>query len=67
VRVHVEHAFATLKGGFQSLRELRVKIQTEKDIKVAVYWIMSCIILHNMIICFEEEMGNRVEPTTEWA
>ena len=65
--MRVEHAFAALKGRFQSLHELHVKIQTEKDIKVAIYWIMLCIILHNMIIHFEEEMGNRIEPTTEWA
>lgn len=65
--MRVKHAFAALKGRFQSLHELRMKIQTKKDVKVAVYWVMSCIILHNMIIRFEEEMGDRIESTTEWA
>ncbi|KAG2338220.1 hypothetical protein BDR05DRAFT_848810, partial [Suillus weaverae] len=30
-----------------------VRIQAEKDLKFAVQWIKCCIILHNMIICFE--------------
>ncbi|KAG2055851.1 hypothetical protein BDR06DRAFT_1044727 [Suillus hirtellus] len=36
-----------------SLRELCINIQTEKDLQVAVHWIKCCLILHNMIICFE--------------
>ncbi|KIO15074.1 hypothetical protein M404DRAFT_95645, partial [Pisolithus tinctorius Marx 270] len=56
VRVRVEHAFAALKGRFQSLHELRLKIRNERDVKVTVYWVMCCIILHNMVIRFEEEM-----------
>ncbi|KAL4065017.1 hypothetical protein V8B97DRAFT_1919817 [Scleroderma yunnanense] len=37
------------------------------DIKVVVYWVMCCIISHNMIIRFEEEMGNTIEPSSVWA
>jgi len=65
--VRVEHAFAALKGQFQSLCELCLRIRNEKDIKAAVYWVICCIILHNMIIRFEEEMGGIVEPSSEWA
>ncbi|KAG2740099.1 hypothetical protein P692DRAFT_201695508, partial [Suillus brevipes Sb2] len=36
IRVCVEHTFAVLKGQFQSLRELRINIQTEKDLQIAV-------------------------------
>ncbi|KIN99226.1 hypothetical protein M404DRAFT_114857, partial [Pisolithus tinctorius Marx 270] len=64
VHVHVEHAFAALKGRFQSLHELHLKIWNERDVKVAVYWVMCCIILHNMVIHFEEEMVGIVEPSS---
>jgi hypothetical protein len=37
IRVCVEHTFAVLKGQFQSLRELRINIQTEKDLQIAVH------------------------------
>ncbi|KIK12607.1 hypothetical protein PISMIDRAFT_120564 [Pisolithus microcarpus 441] len=50
VCVRVEHAFAALKGHFQSLWELRLKMDKDNDLHVAVYWIISCMILHNMII-----------------
>ncbi|KIN96837.1 hypothetical protein M404DRAFT_162126 [Pisolithus tinctorius Marx 270] len=62
-----KHAFAALKGRFQSLHELHLKIQNERDVKVTVYWVMCCIILHNMVICFEEEMVGSIEPSSWWA
>jgi len=61
----VEHAFAALKGRFQSLRELRLQIRTECDLQIAVYWVECCLILHNMIIHFESALG--VELTAGWA
>ncbi|KIJ61941.1 hypothetical protein HYDPIDRAFT_77016, partial [Hydnomerulius pinastri MD-312] len=64
VRVRVEHAFGALKGRFQSLRELRLQMRTMKDMKIAVHWVQCCIILHNMIIRFEERLGI---STTAWA
>lgn len=65
--MRVEHAFAALKGQFQSLREVCVKIWTEKDTKVAIFWVLCCIILHNMIVCFEGEIGENIMPSTDWA
>ncbi|KAJ8581511.1 hypothetical protein M405DRAFT_715108, partial [Rhizopogon salebrosus TDB-379] len=56
VRVRSEHAFGSLKGRFQSLRELRVQIQSEKDLKFANSWTRCCLILHNMIIDIEEQL-----------
>ena len=61
----MEHAFAALKGWFQSLRELHLQIHTERDLQIAVYWVECCLILHNMIICFESALG--VESTAGWA
>jgi hypothetical protein len=62
--VRVEHAFAALKGRFQSLRELRHNIQTANDFKFTVHWIQCCIILHNMIIRFE---ANHNQDSQAWA
>ncbi|KIK72377.1 hypothetical protein PAXRUDRAFT_39586, partial [Paxillus rubicundulus Ve08.2h10] len=39
---------------FQSLRELRHPLQNEKDLQYHIHWVNCCLILHNMIIRFEE-------------
>jgi hypothetical protein len=36
---------------------LRFRIQTEKDLSNAKLWICSCLILHNLIIDIEKELG----------
>ena len=53
IRMRVEHAFAALKGHFQSLRELQLRMRTQQDLHIVVYWITCCMILHNMIVRFE--------------
>jgi len=67
--VRVEHTFAALKGHFQSLCELQLRLKKEDDLHVAIYWIMCCMILHNMVVHFEdkrrEESGER--GTMDWA
>ena len=64
----VEHAFVALKGHFQSLRELRLRIRTEDDLHIAVYWITCCLILHNMIVQFEAKRRRELgEGTMRWA
>ncbi|KAG2066392.1 hypothetical protein BDR04DRAFT_1160269, partial [Suillus decipiens] len=68
--VHVEHTFSVLKGQFQSLRELQFRIKDEKDLEFAVQWIKYCIILHNMIICFEIERCKKdgtYKSSLKWA
>jgi hypothetical protein len=42
-----------LKGRFQSLRGLRVKIKSNEDHKKALRWVTVAIILHNLIIDVE--------------
>ncbi|KAF8837234.1 hypothetical protein BDN67DRAFT_877140, partial [Paxillus ammoniavirescens] len=57
VRVRSEHFYGSLKGRFQSLRELHFQIQNEDDLEYANAWVRSCLILHNMIIKLKEELG----------
>ncbi|KIO11471.1 hypothetical protein M404DRAFT_126561, partial [Pisolithus tinctorius Marx 270] len=53
--VRVEHAFVALKGQFQSLRELHIKIGNKPgNMDLAMYWITCYFILHNMVVQFEE-------------
>ena len=44
-------------------------MQNEDDLHVAVYWIECCLILHNMIIVFEENRRMRGEQVESvgWA
>ncbi|KIK19863.1 hypothetical protein PISMIDRAFT_42112, partial [Pisolithus microcarpus 441] len=63
VCIRVEHAFMALKGHFQLLQELRLHMGKDNNLHIAVYWITTCIILHNMIIHFEEKLG---EETMQW-
>ena len=65
VCIWVEHAFAALKGHFQSLRELRLVMRTQENVKIRMHWIQCCIILHNMIIQFKEVLG--IEKAMGWA
>ncbi|KIO11739.1 hypothetical protein M404DRAFT_99949, partial [Pisolithus tinctorius Marx 270] len=69
IRVRVEHAFAALKGRFQSLRELRIKIGNKPgNMDLAVYWITCCFILHNMVVQFEERRCEELgRGTMDWA
>ena len=46
-----------LKNRFQSLRELRFQISSKTTHRFVIYWIVCCLILHNLIIRIEEEAG----------
>ncbi|KAH7918296.1 hypothetical protein BV22DRAFT_972927, partial [Leucogyrophana mollusca] len=59
VRVRLEHLFGALKGHFQSLKELRLQIQSEHQLKYANMWTRCIFILHNMIIKIEEDLDLR--------
>ena len=61
----VEHAFAALKGCFQLLWELWLRMRTQQDLHTVVYWITCCMILHNMIMRFKaKQLG---EGLMRWA
>ena len=53
LRVRSEHTMGALKGRFQCLRGLRLKINSKKDHLGAMQWIKCTIILHNLIIDVE--------------
>jgi hypothetical protein len=36
---------------------LRIQIQNDDDLKYANSWIRSCLVLHNMIVDIEEQLG----------
>jgi len=54
LRVRSEHCMGALKGRFQCLRGLRVKINSHEDHRKAMRWISVVIILHNLIIDINE-------------
>lgn len=54
IRIRCEHTIGYLKGRFQSLKELRVRIRNAKDLAYATAWINTCIILH--AFCIDQEL-----------
>ncbi|KIJ31769.1 hypothetical protein M422DRAFT_70812 [Sphaerobolus stellatus SS14] len=57
VRIRSEHAMGLLKGRFQSLKGLRQQIKDERDHRLAIEWIRTCLIIHTLIHDVEEEMN----------
>ncbi|KAG2065102.1 hypothetical protein BDR04DRAFT_1122113 [Suillus decipiens] len=58
VRVRSEHFFSSIKGQFQSLQELCILIQSQKDLDYANMWIHLCFILHNLIVKIKEKLNH---------
>lgn len=54
-RVVNEHTIGVLKGRWCSLRELRVQLIDEDAVERALRWIQSCVVLHNMLLSFDDE------------
>ena len=50
LRIISEHAIGLLKGRFQSLKELRVRVETKADPAKCCEHIIACIVLHNMLL-----------------
>ncbi|KAI0041849.1 hypothetical protein FA95DRAFT_1584608 [Auriscalpium vulgare] len=61
IRVRSEHCMGALKGRFQCLRGLRVRIRSAADHTDACRWITVEIVLHNFIIDVEG-----LEGTSQW-
>lgn len=54
IRIPCEQTIGYLRGRFQSLKELRIRIRKEKDLDYAVAWINTCIVLH--AFCMDQEL-----------
>ncbi|KIK83842.1 hypothetical protein PAXRUDRAFT_152997, partial [Paxillus rubicundulus Ve08.2h10] len=61
-----EHAFVALKGCFQSLHEHHLWMKMQDDLYIAMYWVECCLILHNVIIQFEEQCEGKMRGTMNW-
>ncbi|RXW15588.1 hypothetical protein EST38_g10265 [Candolleomyces aberdarensis] len=61
IRIRSEHCMGYLKGRFSSLRDLRLRIDKQKDLTFACLWIASCIHLHN----FALHHSNNTNPETD--
>jgi DDE superfamily endonuclease len=55
VRIWSEHAIGFLKGRFQSLKHLRVRILDERSHKFATYWVAACVTIHAFAMQCEDE------------
>lgn len=49
-RIKIEHTFSQLKERFGSLKELRLQLKNDFCVKKACIWILTCVILHNVLI-----------------
>ncbi|EGO03624.1 hypothetical protein SERLA73DRAFT_69472 [Serpula lacrymans var. lacrymans S7.3] len=65
IRIQCEHAIGLLKIRFQSLKELRIQIDSVNKIDSVIIWIRCCIILHNLIIEHEGKESGVIIPR-EW-
>ena len=52
--VKVEHCIGMLKGRFQSLRRMRVRLAGAKDANRIIDWVMACAIMHNMVLGMDQ-------------
>lgn len=55
VRIRSEHAIGFLKGRFQSLKGLRVRIKDAHSHRFATYWVLGCIAVHGFAMQDEED------------
>lgn len=68
LHVSVENCIGRLKARFPSLRALPHRIRGRKDIILALNWIGSCVILHNLLIDLDDEVEacwERLEDSDE--
>ncbi|MBW0483549.1 hypothetical protein O181_023264 [Austropuccinia psidii MF-1] len=54
-RVRIKHAIGILKGRWFSLREMQNQMRDNHEIEYFVSWVVSCMILHNMLAQIGDE------------
>ncbi|TFK61841.1 hypothetical protein BDN72DRAFT_777790, partial [Pluteus cervinus] len=65
LRIRSEHAIGYLKGRFQSLKNLRVRITSKETHIAATYWGAACIGIHNFALEHEAEERRLAEPDAD--
>jgi hypothetical protein len=62
LRIRSEHAIGYLKGRFQSLKGLRVTINTSDAHIIAMYWVAACIGIHSFALKHEIQKNREQDP-----
>jgi hypothetical protein len=57
VQIHSEHAIGSLKGTWQSVCGLQVRLDHEDHIQYASIWIIACIHLPSFIIAHQKDIN----------
>ncbi|KNZ45054.1 hypothetical protein VP01_8537g1, partial [Puccinia sorghi] len=60
-QVRIEHAIGILKGQFSSLHELRTQIRNHYEMKDSIQWIISCVVLHNLLEHLKDQWNGLYE------
>ena len=62
IRIRSEHAIGFLKGRFQSLKGLRLRVVDSRSHKFATYWVLACTAIHAFAMqCEAEERASQGE------
>ncbi|KNZ54126.1 hypothetical protein VP01_3035g1, partial [Puccinia sorghi] len=64
-QVGIEHAIGILKGQFSSLCELWNQRRNFKEMKDTIKWIISCVILHNLLADLMKDKWNELYEEDE--
>lgn len=58
VQIHSEHAIGFLKGHFQSLKGLQIRIMDQRMHHFTCGWVVACIMMHTFALMVEREHRN---------
>jgi hypothetical protein len=61
----IEHLNGILKNRFGSLKNVRIEIKQRKDFQAFNDWILVCLILHNLLLSFNDEWHDEEAPEEE--
>lgn len=60
-RVRNEHCIGVLKGRWQSLKELRNRLQNDEGKERICRWVIACCVLHNIMVYFDDRWTEEPE------
>jgi hypothetical protein len=64
-RIVIEHVNGILKGRFSSLKGIRIQVKTATDFQRINEWITVCLILHNILLRFNDSWEEEDEEDAE--